>query len=119
MLIKTKVLLQFIWGFVLFLDPTSVSSQNTSIDAHIIPKTLTRIRPDSDGKPVRVEVGIFIIDVINVDEMTESFEADFLLSLKWQDPRLIIFKLKYSKTIIPESGNNYAVNYINVYLLDN
>jgi hypothetical protein len=88
MQVKTKVILLFLWGITLYFDPTSVLSQDTSSDAHIIPKILTRMRPDHDGKPVQVEVGIFIIDVINVDEVTESFEADFLLNLKWQDPRL-------------------------------
>ena len=50
--------------------------------------TLTKIRPNNDIKPVDVEIGIFIIDIINVDEVTESFTADFLINLKWHDPRL-------------------------------
>jgi len=86
--VKTKVLSLILWVIALYIDPASVLSQGLSTDVYIISKTLTRIRPDHDGKPVQVEVGIFIIDVIDVDEVTESFEADFLLNLKWQDPRL-------------------------------
>ena len=96
MQLKTKVILLFLWTITLNFDPTSVLSQGTSIDAQIIPKTLTRMRPDHDGKPIKIEVGIFIIDVIDVDEVTESFEADFLLNLKWQDPRLSEVALGFS-----------------------
>jgi hypothetical protein len=53
-----------------------------------VPKSLTRVRPDSGGDPVRVEVGVMLIDIFDVDELKESFKADFILSLSWLDPRL-------------------------------
>ena len=93
---KKKLLLQILCVIALYSDPTSVLSQDPSTDVYIIPKILTRMRPDHDGKPVRVEVGIFIIDVIKVDEVTESFEADYLLNLKWQDQRLSAKALGFS-----------------------
>lgn len=53
-----------------------------------VPRALTRTRPDPGGEPIAIEVGIFLIDVIEVNEVDESFDVDFTLSLSWRDPRL-------------------------------
>ncbi len=53
-----------------------------------IPNRLMRERPDPDGEPVAVEVRISLIDLLGVDDAAESFGADFLLDLRWRDPRL-------------------------------
>jgi hypothetical protein len=59
-----------------------------SADPCSIPRSLTRIRPDPSGDPVRVAVGIFLIDVAEVDAVHETFDADFRIHLRWKDPRL-------------------------------
>jgi len=43
--------------------------------------------PDHDG-PVRVSLGFFLSDVNEVDERTERFEFEAILTQKWRDPRL-------------------------------
>lgn len=40
------------------------------------------------GKPVKVEVGVFMVDLIEVNGASQTFRGDFLLRLRWQDPRL-------------------------------
>lgn len=67
---------------------TSVQSQVAPSGPCTVPRTLTRTRPNPDGPPIKVEVGIFLIDVIEVNEVEESYGVDFTLSLSWRDPRL-------------------------------
>lgn len=76
LLLLTATALPFTFTAAEETDPCSVS------------KSLTRVRPDPDGDPIRVEVGVFLIDIVDVDELKESFKVDFILSLAWRDPRL-------------------------------
>lgn len=50
--------------------------------------SLRRTRPDPEGPPVRIEVGLFLVDVIEINEVLESFKVDIRLQLQWQDSRL-------------------------------
>ena len=43
------------------------------------------MRPDPDGPPIDIQVRIFLIDVIDVNEVDESFEVDFSLTLSWRE----------------------------------
>ena len=45
-------------------------------------------RPGAGGAPTPVQVGLFLLDVVEVDDRRQSFEADFNLNLRWTDPRL-------------------------------
>ena len=67
---------------------TFAQSQTAPGDRCVVPKNLTRTRPNPDVEPVVVEVEVFLIDVIEVNEVKESFGVDFALSLSWRDPRL-------------------------------
>lgn len=57
-------------------------------EACAVPASLARVRPGEGGEPTRVKLGIFLIDVLGVDEVSESFEVDFRLTASWRDPRL-------------------------------
>lgn len=46
-------------------------------------------RPDADGKATRVTVGVYLIDLQSIDDSAQFFQADILLSVTWQDPRLV------------------------------
>ncbi len=72
------------------LNEVAAAGQGPDVSADLcsIPKHLTRIRPNPGGEPVRVMVGIQLLDVIDLDDVAESFKADFVLNLQWQDPRL-------------------------------
>jgi hypothetical protein len=44
--------------------------------------------PNPPARPTRVDCAILILDVINIDDVNESFEAEIALIASWQDPRL-------------------------------
>ena len=44
--------------------------------------------PGEKGKPPRVEVGIFVLDVDTIDTVNQSFEANVFVLCRWKDPRL-------------------------------
>ena len=58
-----------------------------------IPESLTDVRPDADGDPIRVNLGIFLVDLVDIDELRESFTVDFFVKLRWRDPRLSVAAL--------------------------
>lgn len=47
-----------------------------------------RSRPGSGGPPTRVNVGLYVIDIESIDDLQQSFRADFVVRLRWEDPRL-------------------------------
>ena len=47
------------------------------------------IPPQVDGQPVQVRVGIFLTNLIDVDEVKELFHISGYLFMTWKDPRLV------------------------------
>jgi len=45
-------------------------------------------RPAADAGPTEVSVGIWIVDISNIDSAQQSFTAEIALVLRWKDPRL-------------------------------
>lgn len=46
------------------------------------------LRPDPEGKPTEVGIGIYVIDIERVDDVEQTFRADLFAILRWRDPRL-------------------------------
>ena len=46
------------------------------------------VRPDPEGTPTRVEIGAYFLDVMTIDDATQTFEVDLVFSARWRDPRL-------------------------------
>lgn len=44
--------------------------------------------PNPPGSPTVVKVGIFLADILDLDEVDETFQAEFVILAEWQDPRL-------------------------------
>ena len=44
--------------------------------------------PTRDGQPVKVEVGLHVINIAAIDEVNEQFEIDGYLVARWNDSRL-------------------------------
>jgi hypothetical protein len=59
-----------------------------TVESCVVPAGVTATRPDPDGVPTRVTVGIYLIDLRKLNDTDQSFEADFILILIWKDPRL-------------------------------
>lgn len=53
-----------------------------------VPKIGLFERPDTEGGPTRVLIGIYVIDLTQIDDIDQTFRADFVMELKWRDPRL-------------------------------
>jgi Neurotransmitter-gated ion-channel ligand binding domain/Neurotransmitter-gated ion-channel transmembrane region len=45
-------------------------------------------RPATEGGPTEISVGIWVVDIINIDSAQQSFSAEMALVLRWKDPRL-------------------------------
>ena len=45
-------------------------------------------RPGREAGPTPVEIGLFLLDLVEVTDRRQSFTADFNLNLRWRDPRL-------------------------------
>jgi hypothetical protein len=56
--------------------------------AGIVPDAGRLNPPIVDGKPVTVKIGIFLTNLIDIDEVRESFEISGYLFMTWKDPRL-------------------------------
>jgi len=45
-------------------------------------------RPQAEAGPTRVSVGIWMIDITNIDSAQQHFTAEVAVVLRWRDPRL-------------------------------
>jgi hypothetical protein len=45
-------------------------------------------RPGADDGPTQVSIGIWIVDISNIDSAQQSFTAEVAVVLRWKDPRL-------------------------------
>ena len=45
-------------------------------------------RPNASDGPTKIEVGLYILDIEDVDNKEQSFTADVIIRLQWKDNRL-------------------------------
>lgn len=53
-----------------------------------LPLQNTDERPDPNGAPTQVSIGIYVIDIGRINDVDQSFSGDVYLQLRWKDPRL-------------------------------
>nr|WP_257099133.1 hypothetical protein [Pseudovibrio flavus] len=53
---------------------------------------LSDIRPDPDGPPTQMTIGILVADVLAIDDVTQTIDLDLIAGKKWKDPRLAHLK---------------------------
>jgi hypothetical protein len=56
-------------------------------------------RPDPEGRATRVSVGVYVVDVAEIDDVKRTFTADVYVLLHWKDPRLV--SPEASRRILP------------------
>lgn len=66
-------------GLFVLLTVSGFSQQAIAIDAGM---------PNPPASPTVVKVGIFLADIIGLDEVNETFQAEFVIGAEWMDPRL-------------------------------
>src|SRR5437870_11785785 len=45
-------------------------------------------RPNADSGPTQISVGIWVVDISNIDSAQQTFTAEIAVVLRWKDPRL-------------------------------
>lgn len=70
------------------LSALALAAVAAGADPCAIPQDVARTRPDAGGAPVEVAVGVYLVDVLEIDDVRESFRVDVVLVLRWRDPRL-------------------------------
>ena len=45
-------------------------------------------RPNADSGPTEISVGIWVVDISNIDSAQQTFTADIAIVLRWKDARL-------------------------------
>ena len=45
-------------------------------------------RPLADEGPTRVSAGLYLVDLVDIDDAGQVLTADFVVWLRWSDPRL-------------------------------
>jgi hypothetical protein len=53
-----------------------------------IPKKLSKTRPHPEGPPTEVMIGVFFVDIKEINDAAQTFTADVFRMLRWSDPRL-------------------------------
>lgn len=71
-------------GSLGYLPTLQATEPYTDLEA----KQWIRVRPDPGGTPTRAEIGVYVLDVIAIDDATQTFEVDLAMTLRWRDPRL-------------------------------
>ena len=44
--------------------------------------------PNPPSKPTIVKCGLFVLDIVDIDDVNETFEAEVAIVATWDDPRL-------------------------------
>jgi hypothetical protein len=72
-------------GIIFFLTPARAS--HAAIEAGQPALGAEYHAPPSD-KPIQVQVGVYILNLVHLDEIRQTFTCTGYLTEKWQDPRL-------------------------------
>ena len=59
----------------------------TTLDCSI-PFEAQQVRPGEKGTKIPVKVGFFLIDIKNIDDVGQTYIADIMFNVTWNDPRL-------------------------------
>lgn len=46
-------------------------------------------RPDLRDQPIRIKIMVLLLDLDDIDGMTQTFTANMYLEMRWKDPRLV------------------------------
>jgi len=79
---------RFAWFFwLLLLASLSVEASATLQTSS---ESMLGERPSRNGEPTDIEIGVFIIDIDDIDDVNQRFNVDLFIVSRWQDPRLAL-----------------------------
>lgn len=67
------------------LSPASPAADTGTEEAVMLAE-----RPSVNGEPTEIEVGLYIMDIDEIDDVRQRFSVDLFLVGRWQDPRLAL-----------------------------
>lgn len=80
---------RFAWFFwLLFLASFSVEASATLQTS--TKSVMLSDRPSKNGEPTVIEIGVFVIDIDEIDDVNQRFSVDLFIVARWQDPRLAL-----------------------------
>lgn len=74
---------------MLFLVIGGIGTKTFAADGCDLPVMKVGTRPDPEGVPTVVKLGILVADITKVDDVAQSVEGDFFIKKQWRDPRLV------------------------------
>lgn len=83
---KTRCILQIVIT-VLFLCPSFLFA-HTGDDPCKIPDKFLKERPDPERVATQVKIGLYLNDITEINNKTQTFTTDLVLVLSWKDSRL-------------------------------
>ena len=88
------VMLVFAIALPALLPSAAVAQEDSDAgkDRCAAPNLQTDLRPDADGPPTKVTIGMQMIDLMKVDDISQTLTGDFAVVLTWTDPRLAHLK---------------------------
>ena len=72
-------------AILLFLCTAVATSPSVAQDAD-----LTGTRPNAGGEPEQITLSVGVLDIAEIDDRQQVFNADLYLEVKWSDPRLSV-----------------------------
>ena len=70
---------------LLFVGSAIAQEGSDSTDAQLVGE-----RPNVNGEATEVVIGVFLIDIDVIDDVSQRFNVDMFVSVGWQDPRLAL-----------------------------
>jgi hypothetical protein len=103
------------------INPNKVFTQDFKSTCKI-PKELTLTRPPPLNEPTQILIGIYILDIIEINDAKQTFKSNFIHNLTWKDTRLSADALGHSLAGCEISVHeiwNPEINFINQQNLKN
>jgi len=87
-LVSDSWCVRFAWFFWLLL--LASLSVEASAMLQTSSESMLGERPSRNGEPTDIEIGVFIIDIDDIDDVNQRFNVDLFIIARWQDPRLAL-----------------------------
>jgi len=75
---------------VILLAATLFSAPLGAQGSDLTKAQLIAERPNASGTSTEVTIGVFLIDIDEIDDVRQRFNVDLFFSIAWQDPRLAL-----------------------------
>lgn len=75
-------------------------------------------RPDPEGTPTEVSVGLYFLDVSQIDDVAQEFAADVVIRAIWTDPRLADPEAPPTRVLPLNETWNPEVGFLNRRVVD-